>query len=79
MPGAVQPSVQRRANATLLMLSTNDDVDRAVVTIKELEDRFNLKYNYPWVFLNEKPFSDDFKRWAFLPSSPLSAGLTKNG
>jgi hypothetical protein len=73
VPGAVQ-----RANATFLMLSPNDDVNRAVITIKELEDRFNLKYGYPWVFLNEKPFSEDFKRWAS-PFPPLSVGLTENG
>jgi hypothetical protein len=51
-----------------------DVVDRAVITVKELEDRFNLKYGYPWVFLNEQPFSEDFKRWA---SPPLSVGLTE--
>jgi hypothetical protein len=68
------PGVVQRANATFLMLSRNDDVDRAVITIKELENRFNLKYGYPWVFLNEQPFSEDFKRWA---SPPLSVGLTE--
>lgn len=52
----------KRANATFLMLARNEDVDRAVHTVKELEDQFNRRYHYPWVFLNEKPFSDDFKR-----------------
>ena len=61
----------QRANATLLMLARNSDVNSAVLTIKDLEDRFNSKYNYPWVFLNEQPFSDDFKRCAAL-SPPLS-------
>ena len=46
------------------MLARNSDVNSAVLTIKDLEDRFNSKYNYPWVFLNEQPFSDDFKRYA---------------
>jgi alpha 1,2-mannosyltransferase len=63
------PGVVQRANATFLMLSRNDDVDRAVITIKELENRFNLKYGYPWVFLNEQPFSEDFKRRVSLVAS----------
>jgi alpha 1,2-mannosyltransferase len=70
VPGAVQ-----RANATLLMLARNDEIDHAVITIKEMEDRFNLKYGYPWVFLNEQAFSEDFKRWAFPPLRCRSGSL----
>jgi Glycolipid 2-alpha-mannosyltransferase len=55
---------RRRANATLLMLARNSDVDGAVRSVREMEDRFNNKYHYPWVFLNEEPFSDDFQRCA---------------
>ena len=69
------PDTVRRANATLLMLARNGDTNSAVNTIKELEDRFNLKYNYPWVFLNEQPFTEDFKRWAFLPIRCRSISL----
>jgi len=29
--------------------------------MKQMEDRFNKKFNYPYVFLNEQPFSDEFK------------------
>ena len=52
----------RRANATILMLARNSDTDSAVRSVRELEDKFNRKYKYPWVFLNEEPFSDDFKK-----------------
>ncbi|PIL34635.1 hypothetical protein GSI_03414 [Ganoderma sinense ZZ0214-1] len=51
----------RRANATLLMLARNSDVDNAVRSVRRLEDRFNRKFGYPWVFLNEEPFSEEFK------------------
>jgi alpha 1,2-mannosyltransferase len=44
------------------MLARNSDVDSAVGSVREVEDRFNHKYGYPWVFLNEQQFSDDFKR-----------------
>jgi len=57
-----QPPQRPRANATLLMLARNSDIDDAVRAVRELEDRFNHKYRYPWVFLNEQSFSDDFKR-----------------
>jgi alpha 1,2-mannosyltransferase len=46
------------------MLARNSDVDEAARSVREMEDRFNHKYGYPWVFLNEQPFSDDFKRCA---------------
>ena len=31
-----------------------------------MEDRFNKKYNYPYVFLNEEPFTDEFKTYVIL-------------
>ena len=45
-----------RANAALVMLVRNKEVNDAAVAIRQLEDRFNKKYNYPWVFLNDEPF-----------------------
>ena len=51
-------------NATFFMLATNSesDIKSAVQSVRELEDRFNRRYHYPWVFLNDEPFSDEFKR-----------------
>ena len=48
------------------MLTTNSesDIRGAVQSVRELEDRFNHKYHYPWIFLNDKPFSDEFKSYA---------------
>ena len=45
------------------MLCKNEEVDGAVKSIRELEDRFNHKYHYPWVFLNEVEFTEDFKKF----------------
>ncbi|KAL1941091.1 hypothetical protein VTO73DRAFT_7727 [Trametes versicolor] len=53
--------ISRRANASILMLARNSDVNDAVRSVRRLEDRFNKKFGYPWVFLNEEPFSDEFK------------------
>ena len=51
-----------KANAVLLMLCRNEEVDGVVKSIRELEDRFNHEYHYPWVLLNEVEFTEDFKR-----------------
>jgi alpha 1,2-mannosyltransferase len=53
-----------RANATLLILARNSDINGVVQSMQSLEDRFNRHYNYPWVFLNEEPFSEEFKEYA---------------
>ena len=55
-----------RENATFFMLTTNSesDIRGTVQSVRELEDRFNHKYNYPWIFLNDRPFSDEFKSYA---------------
>lgn len=52
----------RRANATLVMLARNSDLNGVISSVEQLEARFNRKFNYPWVFLNDVPFTTDFKR-----------------
>lgn len=27
---------------------------------RDMEATFNYKYNYPWIFLNEEPFTEEF-------------------
>ena len=44
------------------MLARNSDLEGAMRSVRELEDRFNVRYGYPWTFLNEEPFSEEFKR-----------------
>jgi alpha 1,2-mannosyltransferase len=61
---SVQQSTERRANATFVFLARNNDLEGVVDTIRQMEDRFNHKYQYPWVLLNEVPFTNDFKRSA---------------
>lgn len=60
------PPQPHRENATFFMLTTNSesDIRGAVQSVRELEDRFNHRYHYPWIFLNDKPFSDEFKSCA---------------
>lgn len=51
------------ANATFVMLVRNSDLDGTISSIRALEDRFNSKFGYPYVLLNDEPFSEEFKRY----------------
>jgi alpha 1,2-mannosyltransferase len=52
-----------RVNAAFVVLARNGDLPGILESIKQMEDRFNKKYKYPYVFLNEEPFSEEFKKW----------------
>ncbi|KAG7092471.1 hypothetical protein E1B28_008823 [Marasmius oreades] len=66
----------RRANATFVLLARNSDLNGVVTSMKQMEDRFNKKFRYPYVFLNEEPFSDEFKeRVSRLTDADIKFGL----
>ncbi|GME89964.1 unnamed protein product [[Candida] boidinii] len=65
----------KRENATILTLCRNDDLYSILTSIREVEDRFNNKFHYDWVFLNNEEFSDEFK----LKTSNIISGKTKYG
>ncbi|KAF3126711.1 hypothetical protein TWF703_010394 [Orbilia oligospora] len=46
--------------ATLLMLARNDDLYAVRESMRRLEDRFNHKFRYPWTFMNDEPFTEEF-------------------
>lgn len=69
-------AVDRRANATFVILARNSDLSGTIRSIREIEDRFNRKYRYPYVLLNEEEFTDDFKkRISVLTPSKVEFGL----
>ena len=51
-----------RINATLLALVRNEELDGMLQAMKDLERTWNNKFNYPWTFFNDVPFSEEFKR-----------------
>ena len=67
--GQLTNGTQRRANATFVILARNSDVDGMVRSVRDMEDRFNRKFGYPYVFLNEEEFSEEFKRWVAVPNT----------
>lgn len=64
-----------RMNATFVTLARNSDVWEIAKSIRQVEDRFNRRYNYDWVFLNDKPFDSTFKK----VTSSLVSGTTHYG
>ncbi|KAI0461825.1 alpha-1,2-mannosyltransferase KRE2 [Komagataella kurtzmanii] len=64
-----------RENATFVTLCRNEDLYSIIQSIKKVEDRFNNKFAYDWVFLNEVPFTDEFKE----RTSVLISGQAKYG
>jgi alpha 1,2-mannosyltransferase len=64
-----------RANATFVTLARNSDIWEISKSIRAVEDRFNRKFNYDWVFLNEQPFDDQFKKI----TTALVSGTAKYG
>ncbi|KAI0919620.1 hypothetical protein AcW1_003175 [Taiwanofungus camphoratus] len=66
----------RRANATMLMLARNSELDKAAASVMELEEKFNKQFGYPWIFLNNVPFSNEFKeRMSAIVSGPVTFAL----
>jgi mannosyltransferase len=51
-----------RTNAALVALVRNEELDDMVSTMKDLERTWNSKFNYPYIFMNDKPFTEEFKR-----------------
>ncbi|KAK9453243.1 nucleotide-diphospho-sugar transferase [Dipodascopsis uninucleata] len=64
-----------RVNATFVTLARNEDLWSIVKSIRHVEDRFNHKFNYDWVFLNDNEFDDNFKE----VTTALISGKTKYG
>ncbi len=62
---------RENANATFVFLCRNDDINGVVSSVQQVEDRFNRRHQYPWVFLNEEPFTEEFKTCIYLLSQPL--------
>ncbi|KXN72199.1 glycosyltransferase family 15 protein, partial [Conidiobolus coronatus NRRL 28638] len=50
-----------KTKSAFVVLVRNKELKDWLDSMKELEDRFNHRYNYPYIFLNEQPFTQEFK------------------
>uniref|UniRef100_A0A093VYW8 Putative mannosyltransferase KTR4 n=1 Tax=Talaromyces marneffei PM1 TaxID=1077442 RepID=A0A093VYW8_TALMA len=60
-----QPSTAQttsiRTDSAIISLVRNEELDGIVSSMRQLEASWNSKYNYPWIFFNNVPFSEEFK------------------
>ncbi|ODQ80931.1 glycosyltransferase family 15 protein [Babjeviella inositovora NRRL Y-12698] len=49
------------AVAAFVLIAKNEDLARILQTIRHMEDRFNRRFHYDWVFLGTEEFSLEFK------------------
>lgn len=65
-----------RVKAAFVVLARNSELYALRSSMRYLEERFNHKYNYPWIFLNEQPFTEEFKNLtAMMTSAKVHYGL----
>lgn len=50
-----------RANAALVVLARNSDLDGVLESMQSFERHFNRWFNYPYVFLNDERFDKEFR------------------
>jgi hypothetical protein len=64
------------------ILARNHELAGIASTVVQLEDRFNKRYHYPYVFLNDVPFDEGFKAFAklftTLPSHIYNESIQEN-
>lgn len=70
--GEAQPP---RENATIVMLVRNQELEGALNSMRSLEDHFNHEYHYDYTFLNDVPFTEEFKR----STTAMASGKTQYG
>lgn len=49
-----------KENAVIFFLCRNEDIDTLVGVLENFEDIFNKRYQYPYIFANDKEFTADF-------------------
>ena len=54
--------VNAKVNACFFVLSRNKDLNDLIKTIEQIENAFNHNYNYPYVIVSDKKFTNYFKK-----------------
>ncbi|CAO3685529.1 unnamed protein product [Rhizopus stolonifer] len=65
-----------RQRAAFIVLVRNSELTGMLQSMRDVEDKFNQKFKYPWIFLNEEPFTNEFiAATTLLASSKTHYGL----
>ncbi|ORZ26189.1 nucleotide-diphospho-sugar transferase [Absidia repens] len=66
----------KRAKGVIVILARNSNLHGVRASLRQFEARINHRFHYPYVFLNEEPFTDEFKHYVnLLISSTAQYGL----
>lgn len=68
-----------RANAAFVVLARNKELEGVIQSLKSIERHFNRWYHYPYVFLNDGDFDDEFRATVKnYTSAPVEFGKIDN-
>ena len=60
----------------MLTVGRNSELIDALKSMKQIEDRFNRNFHYPWTFLNDVPFTEEFiNATTHMASGPTEYGV----
>ncbi|KAI7898249.1 nucleotide-diphospho-sugar transferase [Cokeromyces recurvatus] len=62
-------NITERQAAAFIVLVRNSELSGILQSMHDVENRFNHKFNYPWIFLNDEPFTDEFQKLTTLAAS----------
>ncbi|KAH8917609.1 glycosyltransferase family 15 protein [Atractiella rhizophila] len=60
-PDISEHNEYKKSNAAFVSLVRNSELSGMKDSIRSVESHFNRRAGYPWVFLNDEPFTDAFK------------------
>jgi hypothetical protein len=58
---ALNPKLRTKVNAVIVGLVRNSELGGMLHSINQLENSFNKEHQYPYLFLNDQPFTNHFK------------------
>lgn len=57
----IEDEAYHKMNATFVMLTRNEELRDVLYTMDSIESHFNQWFQYPYVFLNDVPFTEEFQ------------------
>ncbi|OQV03708.1 hypothetical protein CLAIMM_08722 [Cladophialophora immunda] len=51
-----------RNDSAIIALVRTEELEGMIYSMRQMEENFNAKFGYPWIFFNDQPFTEEFKR-----------------
>lgn len=75
IPGYLAAEDYYRQNATIVMLARNSELSDVIDSLNSIQEHFNQWYNYPFTFLNNEEFTQEFKKAVRIAVAPAEASF----